>query len=173
MTFQTRQCNIAVVPQNEKDAALSDCDSDRSDMDYEWETGHLPAKLLNAHSEVMQTDHEWDNLDSFEDLPSPIHNPPSPSCPHNNEGPMASSCKKGQSKEPRAKLKVVKNKDRVFKRPRKPATAIIPEHKVYRPNTAEFIKQSCPNPTNVFLLMYPHTLRELTVGISNLYSTQR
>ncbi len=50
--------NIATVPQNEKDAVLSDCDSDRSDMDCEGETGHAPARLLNAYAELMQTGHD-------------------------------------------------------------------------------------------------------------------
>ena len=39
-------CNIAVIPQSEKDAVLSDCDSDLSDIDYEGQTGHLPARLF-------------------------------------------------------------------------------------------------------------------------------
>ncbi len=42
----------------QKDAVLSDYDSDRSDMDYEGETGHLPARLLNAYVELMQTNHD-------------------------------------------------------------------------------------------------------------------
>lgn len=67
---------------------------------------------------------------------------------------------------------MVKNKDRVFKRSKRPSTAVIPEYTVYRPNAAECVKQSCPNPVDVFLLMYPPTLREITVEMSNLYSTQ-
>lgn len=43
---------------------------------------------------------------------------------------------------------------------------------LYSPNPAERVKQICPNPTDVFLLMYPPTLRELTTEMSNLYSTQ-
>ncbi|TKS67811.1 PiggyBac transposable element-derived protein 3 [Collichthys lucidus] len=80
-----------------------------------------------------------------------------------------------QLEEPKAKLQVVKNKDRVFKRSKRPSTAVIPEYTVYRPNAAECVKQSCPNPvdvTNLLLLMYPPTLREITVEMSNLYSTQ-
>ncbi|KAE8297103.1 hypothetical protein D5F01_LYC03717 [Larimichthys crocea] len=76
-----------------------------------------------------------------------------------------------QPEEPRSKLQVVKNKDRVFKRSKRPSTAVIPEYAVYRPNAAECKKQSCPNPLDVFLLMYPPTLREITVEMSNLYST--
>lgn len=57
-----KACNFAVIPQNEKDAVLSDCDSAGSDMDYEGETGHLPARLLNAYAEPMQTDHDRDNI---------------------------------------------------------------------------------------------------------------
>lgn len=67
---------------------------------------------------------------------------------------------------------MVKNKERVFKRSRRPVTATIPEHKVYRPNAAEFLKDQCPDPMDVFLLMYPPTLREHTVEMSNLYSSQ-
>lgn len=67
---------------------------------------------------------------------------------------------------------VVKNKDRVFKQSKRPSTAVIPEYTVYRPNVAECVKRSCPNPVDVFLLMYPPTLREITVERSDLYSTQ-
>ena len=51
-------CNIAMIPQSEKYIVLGDCDSDGSDMDYEGQTGHLSARMLNAHAEVMQVD-EW------------------------------------------------------------------------------------------------------------------
>uniref|UniRef100_A0A667X9S4 PiggyBac transposable element-derived protein domain-containing protein n=1 Tax=Myripristis murdjan TaxID=586833 RepID=A0A667X9S4_9TELE len=119
---------IAIIPQNEKDAVLSDCDSDESDMDYEGETGHLPARLLNAYAEVMQTEHDWNDGLPFTTPPSPPQPPSSITC---------------QPEEPRAKLQVVKNKDRV-----------------------------CPDPMDIFLLMYPPTLREITVEMSNLYSTQ-
>jgi hypothetical protein len=53
-----KACNIAVIPHNEKDAVLCDCNSDGSDMDSEGETGHLPARLLNVYAESMQTDHD-------------------------------------------------------------------------------------------------------------------
>ncbi|KAF3860473.1 hypothetical protein F7725_000728 [Dissostichus mawsoni] len=79
---------------------------------------------------------------------------------------------KVQSEKPRAKLQVVKNKDRVFKRSKRPVSTVIPKHTVYSPNAAECIKQSCPDPMDVFLLMYPTTLREITIEMSNLYSTQ-
>uniref|UniRef100_A0A673X5S5 PiggyBac transposable element-derived protein domain-containing protein n=1 Tax=Salmo trutta TaxID=8032 RepID=A0A673X5S5_SALTR len=54
----------------------------------------------------------------------------------------------------------------------RPATALIPKHIVYSPNAAECVNQSCPNPMDVFLLMYPPTLREITIEMSNLHSTQ-
>ncbi len=57
-----KACNTAVVPQHETDVVLSDCDSDGSDMDYEGVTGHLPARLLNAYSEFIQTDHDRNEL---------------------------------------------------------------------------------------------------------------
>ena len=47
------------------------CDSDGSDMDYEGETGHLPATLLNAYAEFMQTDHGRNNVITDDDTPSP------------------------------------------------------------------------------------------------------
>ncbi len=219
-------------------------------MDYEGETGHLPARLLNAYAEVMQTEHDWNDGLPFTTPPSPPqpHSlfpcSSSPTSRHNNEGqledpraskrqrvqtedpraskhqrvqtedpraskrqrvqtedPRASKRQRvqtedartskrhrgqpedtraskrqrvqpSQPEEPRAKLQVVKNKDRVFKRSKRPSTAVIPEHTVYRLNAAECVKQSCPNPVNVFLLMYPPTLREITVEMSNLYSSQ-
>ena len=49
-----KACNIALIPQSEKDAVLSDCDSDGSDMGYEGQRAHLPARLLKANaSEIM------------------------------------------------------------------------------------------------------------------------
>ncbi|XP_055780177.1 piggyBac transposable element-derived protein 3-like [Salvelinus fontinalis] len=98
--------------------------------------------------------------------------PPPPPSTVDNEEPTASTRQRVQSEEPRAKLQVVKIKDRVFKRSKRPATAVIPKHIVYSPNAAECVKQSCPNPMDVFLLMYPPTLREITIEMSNLYSTQ-
>lgn len=101
-----------IIPQNEKDDVLSDCDSDGSDMDYEGETGHLPARLLNAYAEVMQTKHDWNDGLPFTTPPSPPQ-PPSPfpcsssptSC-HNNEGQLedarASKRQRVQTEEPRA-----------------------------------------------------------------------
>ncbi|KAK5919851.1 hypothetical protein CgunFtcFv8_023714 [Champsocephalus gunnari] len=64
-----KECNITVIPQSEKDAFLSDCDSDGSDMDYEGESGHLPAKLLNAYAELQQTDHDSNNVINDDDIP--------------------------------------------------------------------------------------------------------
>uniref|UniRef100_A0A3Q3GCL7 PiggyBac transposable element-derived protein domain-containing protein n=1 Tax=Labrus bergylta TaxID=56723 RepID=A0A3Q3GCL7_9LABR len=141
--------NIVIVPHNDKDAVVSDCDSDGSDMDYGGETGHLPAKLLSACSELMQKENE-----------------------RNNEDDWASPCQRVQSKEPQANVQVMKNKDRVFKRSKRPTTAGIPTHTVYSPNAAECVKQNLPNPMDVFLLLFPPTLRELTVKMWKLYSTQ-
>lgn len=170
MTSQTRHAT-AVISQNEKDAVLSDCDSDGSDMDYDGETGHLPARLLNAHAELMQTDQYRNNHISDDDLPLTTTLAPPLSTAGSKE-PKASTCQKVCSKEPRAMLQVVKNKDRVFKQSDRPATTVIPKHIVYSPNAAEFLKQSHPTPVYVFLLMYPPTLRETTREMSNLYSTQ-
>ncbi|XP_051813277.1 piggyBac transposable element-derived protein 2-like [Acanthochromis polyacanthus] len=285
-----KACNIAVIPQNEKDAILSDCDSDESDMDYEGEICHLPSRMLNAYAELMGTDDEKNNTDcdlpppqstspplppgtvyneesrastnhtkqpqepraklqvikhkdrdrniiSADGLPTTISPPPStieePRCSSNQRGQSeellrssshqrdksketsrssshqrdksketsrssshqrdksketsrSSSRQRDKSKEtsrssshwtgqlegPRTQPEVVRNKDRVFKRSKRPATTSIPEYIVYSPNAAEFVKQSCPDPMAVFLLMYPPTLREITVEMSNLYSTQ-
>ncbi|TWW69316.1 Chimeric ERCC6-PGBD3 protein [Takifugu flavidus] len=140
----------------------------------------------------MQTEHDWNDGLPFTTPPSPFPCSSSTSSCHNNEGqledPRASKHQRGQPEdaraskrqrvqpsqpeEPKAKLQVVKNKDRVFKRSKRPSTAVIPEYTVYRPNAAECVKQSCSNPVDVFLLMYPPTLREITVEMSNLYSTQ-
>uniref|UniRef100_A0A3Q3GCJ7 PiggyBac transposable element-derived protein domain-containing protein n=1 Tax=Labrus bergylta TaxID=56723 RepID=A0A3Q3GCJ7_9LABR len=134
--------NIVIVPHNDKDAVVSDCDSDGSDMDYGGETGHLPAKLLSACSELMQKENERNNEDDWMSTPK------------------------------RANVQVMKNKDRVFKRSKRPTTAGIPTHTVYSPNAAECVKQNLPNPMDVFLLLFPPTLRELTVKMWKLYSTQ-
>ena len=37
---------------------LCDCARDGSDMDYDGDAGHLPARLLSAYAEFMQTDHD-------------------------------------------------------------------------------------------------------------------
>lgn len=64
-----KACNIAVIPQSEKDAIFSDCDSDGSDMDYEGEMGHFPARILNAHAELVGRDDDSDNIDYNLPLP--------------------------------------------------------------------------------------------------------
>lgn len=50
MTAQTRRATLQL--------SCRDCDSDGSDMDYEGETGHLPARILNVYAEPIQTDHD-------------------------------------------------------------------------------------------------------------------
>ncbi len=120
--FPDKACSIAIIPQNEKDAVLSDCDSDGSDMDYEGETGHLPARLLNAYAEVMQTEHDWNDGLPFTAPPSPPqpHSlflcSSSPTSHHNNEGqledPRASKRQRVQTEDPRAsKHKRVQTED--------------------------------------------------------------
>ena len=49
-----KACTIALIPQDGKDAVLSECDSDGSDVDYEEDTGLLPARLLDGCAELMQ-----------------------------------------------------------------------------------------------------------------------
>ena len=49
----------------------------------------------------------------------------------------------GQPEEAQAKLQVVKNKDWVFKRSKRPATVV--EHILYSPNAVECVIQSCPS----------------------------
>uniref|UniRef100_A0A8P4GQ65 PiggyBac transposable element-derived protein domain-containing protein n=1 Tax=Dicentrarchus labrax TaxID=13489 RepID=A0A8P4GQ65_DICLA len=61
---------------------------------------------------------------------------------------------------------------RIFKRSRCPATSGIQDFVTYGPTAADCIKQTKPDPVDLFLLMYPPTLRELTVEMSNLYSMQ-
>ena len=220
-----KACNIALIPQSEKDAVLTDCDSDGSDMGYEGQRAHLPARLLNANAEIMQVDD--DDGDLITTPFSPIHHTDSAATSHQgsqsedsaatsrqgsqsedsaatshrrghsedsrvssrrrgqsensaattqqrgqSEDSRVSSHQRGQLEEPRAKLVAVKNKDRVFKRSKRPTKAGIPEHIVYSPNAEECVKQNSPDPMDLFLLMYPPTLREITIEMSNLYSTQ-
>ena len=60
----------------------------------------------------------------------------------------------------------------VFIRLKRFATTVVSNYIVYIPNVAECVKQNCSNPKDVFLLMYPPTLRDITFETSNLYSTQ-
>lgn len=53
-----------------------------------------------------------------------------------------------------------------------PSTAVIPEYNVHRPNAAECANQSCPYPLDIFLLLYPPNLKEITILMSSLDSTQ-
>ena len=74
-----KACNIAIIPQNEKDAIISDCDSDGSDMAYEGEMGHLPARILNAHAELLETDDDRNKTEyEYEPPPTPSPHPAFP-----------------------------------------------------------------------------------------------
>ena len=48
MSFSRTHSLPCVQFTDEKDAVLSECDSDGSDVDYEEDTGLLPARLLNV-----------------------------------------------------------------------------------------------------------------------------
>lgn len=77
MTAQTRHATLQLSLKMRKMLSSVICDSDGSDMDYEGETGHLPARLLNAYAEPMQTDHDRNNVISDDDLPlTTPHSPP-------------------------------------------------------------------------------------------------
>ena len=89
-----KACNIAVIPQNEKDAVLNDCDRDGSAMDSEGEKDHLPARLLNAYAQEQCYQWRW---------PPPHHHPaPFPLSAVDNEEPRAFASHWGHTNEPRA-----------------------------------------------------------------------
>ena len=48
----------------------------------------------------------------------------------------------------------------------------IPDFVIYGQTAADCIKQTKPDPVDLFLLMYPPTPKELPVEMSNLYSMQ-
>lgn len=52
----------------------------------------------------------------------------------------------------------MKNWDRVFKSSKRPAASKNPDFMTYGPTAADCIKQTRPNPVDLFLLMYPPTL---------------
>lgn len=101
----------------------------------EGETGHLPARLLNASAEFMQRHYETGVI-SDDNLP--LTTTPLPS-PVDSEGPSPSTHSRVRT-EPRTKLQVVKNKNQTFKWSKRPVSAGIPKHTVYSPNAAECIK---------------------------------
>ncbi len=179
------------IPKNEKGAVLSDCDNDGSDMDFEGEIRHFPVRLSNACAELMQIDNERNKLigdDNFpttqppidiEELRTSTHQRVQPEEPRTSTHQKVYSQKKqehlltrGSSQRnqgPRCRWSKIKTE---CSNDLSGLPQLIPNHSVYSPNTADCVKQSCPNPIDVFLLMYPPTLRELTAKMSNLYSTQ-
>ena len=95
-----KACNIALIPQSEKDAVLTDCDSDGSDMGYEGQRAHLPARLLNANAEIMQVDD--DDGDLITTPFSPIHHTDSAATSHQgsqSEDSAATSRQGSQSED--------------------------------------------------------------------------
>ena len=67
---QSDVCYITVIPTVEKDAIESD--SDCSDREYQGDTGHLPAILLNGEEVLTHLEDEKDfNLMSPEQLDPP------------------------------------------------------------------------------------------------------
>uniref|UniRef100_A0A3Q2YJ73 PiggyBac transposable element-derived protein domain-containing protein n=1 Tax=Hippocampus comes TaxID=109280 RepID=A0A3Q2YJ73_HIPCM len=88
------------------------------------------------------------------------------------ESLATSTWQRVESEVPLTEPEFVKNKDRVFKQSKRPATPSLPKHMIYRANAAECVKQSCPDPMTIFLIMYQPTLREITIEMSNLFSIQ-
>uniref|UniRef100_A0A3B4ZSX5 PiggyBac transposable element-derived protein domain-containing protein n=1 Tax=Stegastes partitus TaxID=144197 RepID=A0A3B4ZSX5_9TELE len=86
-------------------------------------------------------------------------------CPDENEALQ-------HNKKQKTLLQNKQNRDRVFKRSRRPATSNIPDFVTCGPTAADCIKQTKPDRVDMFLLMCPPTLRELTVDMSNIYSMQ-
>lgn len=60
----------------------------------------------------------------------------------------------------------------VFKSAKWPSTSKSPDFLTYGPSVAERIKQTKPDTVDLFLMMYPPTLRDLTVETLNTYSLQ-
>ncbi|KAJ8333444.1 hypothetical protein SKAU_G00414520 [Synaphobranchus kaupii] len=182
-------CSITVIPTLEKEAIESDCDSNGSDREYQGKTGHLPGRLLNGDAEVNYLEDEADVHGNQLVCPTPP--PPTPAAvgveanslplPYLGKSPTATSRKRRcpeenetppRNKKQKTSLQNMQNRDRVFKRSKPPATSKIPDFVTYGPTAAECIKQTKPDPVDLFLLMYPPTLRELTLEMSNTYSMQ-
>uniref|UniRef100_A0A672LY68 PiggyBac transposable element-derived protein domain-containing protein n=1 Tax=Sinocyclocheilus grahami TaxID=75366 RepID=A0A672LY68_SINGR len=64
------------------------------------------------------------------------------------------------------------NKSRHFRKSKKTAKSHLPDYIVYEPTAAQCLKATNANPLDVFLAMYPPSLREFTIEMSNLYSVQ-
>uniref|UniRef100_A0A3B4VB30 PiggyBac transposable element-derived protein domain-containing protein n=1 Tax=Seriola dumerili TaxID=41447 RepID=A0A3B4VB30_SERDU len=166
-------CYITVIPTVEKDAIESDCDSDS----FGFEENPLPlvGESPTVSTQKPRSQTRKRRCPEENDTPQPKkrrcpeeNETPQPKkrrCPEENETPK-------RQKNQKKTLQNKQNKDRIFKRSRRPATSGIPDFVTYGPTAADCIKQTKPDPVDLFLLMYPPTLRELTVEMSNLYSMQ-
>uniref|UniRef100_A0A672T0W2 PiggyBac transposable element-derived protein domain-containing protein n=1 Tax=Sinocyclocheilus grahami TaxID=75366 RepID=A0A672T0W2_SINGR len=143
-------CNIAVVPKTEKDAIESDCDSDASDMDFTGDSAHLPSRILNSTAELFRSDH-------FEEV--------EPAC---EDQPNFTIRTRSLTK----KLESASSSLLHFRKSKKTAKSHLPDYIVYEPTAAQCLKATNANPLDVFLAMYPPSLRELPIEMSNLYSAQ-
>ncbi|XP_016431003.1 uncharacterized protein LOC107757911 [Sinocyclocheilus rhinocerous] len=170
-------CNIAVVPKTEKDAIESDCDSDASDMDFTGDSAHLPSRILNSTAELFGSDHFEEVEPACEDQPNFTIRTRSLT----KKLEAASSSLLLSSDATTATIPVPKaesisahlikrnNKSRHFRKSKKPAKSHLPDYIVYEPTAAQCLKATNANPLDVFLAMYPPSLRQLTIEMSNLY----
>lgn len=168
-----------MVPKTEKNAIKSDCDSDASDMNFTGDSAHLPSRILNSTAELFGSDHFEEDEPACEDQPNftirtsltKMLEAASSSLLSSSDAttttilvPMAESFA--------AQLIKRNNKRRYFRMSKKTAKSLLPDYIVYEPTAAQCLKASNANPLDVFLAMYPQSLRELTMEMSNLYSVQ-
>lgn len=176
------ECSITVIPTLEKKAIEIDCDSDGSDREHLAETGHLPGRLLDGDAKVNYLEDVADvHVNQVVCLPSPPFH-----CPlmqqlvltqthyhcHNLASLPQQPAEKGD-----AQMKKNHHTTKIFKISKIAAGFLkdqndkIPDIMTYGPAVVECIQKTEPYPVDLFLLMFPPTLRD-TVEMSNTYSMQ-
>ncbi|RXM28416.1 PiggyBac transposable element-derived protein 3 [Acipenser ruthenus] len=163
--------NVTVVPESEKKAHDTDCDSDGSDDEVACDYKRLPSRLLKGEGLISDDAFQLPLLD-IGDIPE---------CPAAlmSASTEPSIINAGEEKEnspttPGPMLKKIKNKERKFKKMKTDAKKPIQakRHQCYQPMPTNPIITS-DDPADIFLTFYPKSLWDITLEMLNMYAAQK
>nr|XP_055023106.1 piggyBac transposable element-derived protein 3-like [Misgurnus anguillicaudatus] len=166
-------CNVTVVPESEKKAHDTDCDSDGSDDDVACDYKRLPSRLLKGEGLISDDVFQLPLLDMGDVLECPAALVNASTEPNTIN---AVEEKENSPTTPGPMLKKIKNKERKFKKFKADTKKTIQakRHQLppYQPKLTNPITTS-NDPADIFLTFYPKSLRDITLEMLNTYAAQK